>query len=547
MSSPETKGHSVDLSVGFSMGQQSAMVGHCIINEEFFLKCKSKIKPEWLTGDLYVAHIFKELVKFYETYKMMPRSDAELLDEAFFKTQKPQDFEKYKNSIQLCLQYSQSFSLDILRPKIADFIRATNIKEKAKVIVSDTNKQNYESVVRAGYEMQKIWNEVDFDANPYVDFSDTVSLWTKSDTQQEKFISTGSLMLDNFLGEGLKRGGNLAIIAPTFTGKSRFLITLARHALVQKKKVLYIIHEDDPENVKRRIIASVCGIGPKELQTILNGGFRNKAELPPDWQAKVDQWTEADRQSLYNVAVNELARAQKLLMDYLIFLPWQKAGKMFVEDLGEEIKRIELEMKAKTGVGIDLIIDDYPKLLKNKMKAENDRTRLENTYQYFNDLARELNIVTVYAVQANRSAAKLMKNGEAEQAIGLEDAGESYGISQNAMAALSLNRSKEDSDRKILRISIPKARDSGMNNMVITRSAYNECVLYGDPLMFAEYGHMLIQGLTSIKSENGQYMAETTTLDTALFSAESEVSSTQSVFQSQVPVVVKKIKGLPIV
>ena len=58
---------------------------------------------------------------------------------------------------------------------------------------------------------------------------------------------------------------------------------------------------------------------------------------------------------------------------------------------------------------------------------------------------------------------------------------------------------------------------------------------------------MLIQGLTSIKSENGQYMAETTTLDTALFSAESEVSSTQSVFQSQVPVVVKKIKGLPIV
>lgn len=545
MSSNEPRGTSVDLSVGFSMGQQSAVVGHCIINEEFFLKCKSKIKPEWLTGDLYIAHIFKELIKFYDTYKMMPKSDAELLDEAFFKTQKPQDFEKYKTSIQLALQYSQSFSLDILRPKIADFIRTVNIKGKAKEIVADTNNANYEKVVRAGYEMQKIWNEVDFDANPYIDFSDTVSLWTKQVEHMEKFISTGSVMLDSFLGEGLKRGGNLAIIAPTFTGKSRFLITLARHALVQKKKVLYIIHEDDPDNVKRRIIASICGIGPKEIQTILNGGFNGRADLPVDW--KVDTWSEVDRQSFYNLAVNELARAQKLLMDYLIFLPWQKAGKMFVEDLGEEIRRIELEQKAKTGVGIDLIIDDYPKLLKNKVKAENDRTRLENTYQYFNDLARELNIMTVYAVQANRSAAKLMKNGDASQAIGLEDAGESYGIGQNAMAALSLNRSKEDSDRKILRISIPKARDSGMNNMMITRSAYNECLLYGDPMMFAEYGQMMIQGLTSVKSESGQAIVETSTLHESLCHAEDEKSLSGAVMQSQVPVIIKKIKGLPIV
>lgn len=533
----------VDLSVGFSIGQQSAMVGHCLTNEEFFIKCKAKIKPEWLTGDLYVAHVFQELIKFYENYKMMPRSAPELLDEAFFKTQKPIDLEKYKSTVTVCLSYAQNFSLEILRPKITDFIRSTSIKEQAKIIVVDTNKQNYDKVVQASNTIQKIWNEVDFDAPAYVDFSDSVSLWTKQEAVEERSISTGSTMLDDILGSGLKRGGNMAVIAPTFTGKSRFLITMARHALVQRKKVLYIIHEDDPGDVKRRIIASVCGIGPKELTTIINGGFKTKADLPPTWL--VDSWGEIDRQYLYNIAVQELTRAQKLLTENLIFLPWQRAGKMFVEDVAEEIRRIDLEQRSKTGKGLDLIIDDYPKLLKNRMKAENDRTRLENTYQYFNDLARELNIFTIYAVQANRAAAKQMKHGEAEWAVGLEDAGESYGISQNAMSAVSLNRSQEDSDRNILRISIPKARDAKMNNMILTRSAYNECVLYGDARMFVEFGQMLIKGLVCAKS--GQYMAVTTTVDAQLVEAEAELSLPNAVLQSQVPAIIKKIKGLPIV
>lgn len=535
----------VDLSVGFSLGQQSAMVGHCLMNEEFFLKCKTRVKPEWLTADLYVAHIYKELVKFYETYKMMPRSSPELLDEAFFKTQNQNDKIKYDSTVTACLSYAQNFSLEILRPKITDFIRHTSIKEKAKIIVIDTNKQNYEKVVAAGHDMQKIWNDIDFDQNPYVDFSDTVSLWTQTDKESEKFISTGSIMLDGMLGEGLKRGGNLAVIAPTFVGKSRFLITLARHVLVQGKKILYIIHEDDPENVKKRIISSICGIGPKELSWIINGKLKEKKDLPEVWN--VDSWLPSDAEQLYNITINELERAKALLMNNLIFLPYQKAGKMFVEDLGEEIKRIELEQKAKCGRGFDLIIDDYPKLLKTRTRQETERGRLEYVYEYMNVLARELNIFIAYAVQANRNAAKQMKNGEADFAIGLEDVGESYGIAQNAMSSVSLNRSKEDSDRNILHISVPKARDSGMNNMMTTRTAYNEGVLYGDARMFTNFGQMLVKGLTSIKSESGQSMISTTTTDALLMKAEAEQSQSGAIIQSQMPMVIKKIKGLPII
>lgn len=533
----------VDLSVGLSTAQQAALVGHCFLNEEFFLKCKNLIKPEWLSGDLQVAHTFKELIKFYEKYKMPPKSGPELMEEAFFRSQKPQDFTSYQNTIGLCMQYSQSFTLDILRGKIADFIRTTKVLEQAKGLVIDVNKNNYASVVEKAAEIPRIWNEVDFDSSPYVDFSDVISLWTKENDVKDNFISTGSNTLDELLVNGLKRGGNLAVIAPTFTGKSRFLITLARHAMVQDKKVLYIIHEDDPENVKKRMISSITGMGIKEIESIMRGDLKEKSQLPKSWVPET--WSDADRLELQNVMTNELTRAKALVDRNLVFLSWQKAGKMFVEDLCEEIKRIEMEQKNKTGRGIDMIVDDYPKHLNTKTRHENDRSRLEYVYNYLNTLARELNIFIAYAVQANRSSAKEMKNGKADQAIGLEDVGESYGIGQNAMSSVSLNRSKEDSDVGILRISVPKARDSGMNNMMLTRSAYNECVLYGDSRMFTTYGQCLIKGLVAIPSS--QTISTTGAAHENLNQAEAQIDLSQSVEISKVPTVIKKIKGLPII
>ena len=537
-----SKSNTIDLSIALSGGQQAALVGHAMISEEFLLKCKTYVQPEWLTSDLLVAHLYKELVTFYDNYKMMPKSGDELLSEPFFRAQSPQDYQKYVGALTACIQQAYNFSLDILRPKIGYFIKTQKAREQAKILVNDLNKHNYDKGVQAAQEIIRAWTQIDFEASPYVDFSDSLSIWTQAE-HEEVFFSTGSKTLDNLLDGGLFPGGNLAVLAPTFTGKSRFLMTLARHALVQNKKVLFIIHEDNPEKVKRRIISAVCGIGPREIEYILKGRVRDISIVSTDWQ--ITNWSDSDIQELTNFTIQQIEAARELLNKNLVFVPWQKAARMFVEDVIEEIKRIQLEQIAKTGCGFDLVVDDYPALLRSRIRHEHERARLSYVYQCFNDLAAELKTFCAYAVQVNRTAAKEMKSGAAEQAIDLEDVSESYQIAMNAMSAISLNRTQEDSQRQILRIAVIKSRDSRERGMLITRSAYNEVSLYGDDIMYKDYGKMLIKGLKGIKES--QYMISTSTADQSISDIEANVTQSEAVLRSTAPIIVKKIKGLPII
>lgn len=534
----------IDLSIAFSNGQQAAIVGHCIVSEEFFLKSKAYIKPEWLTSDLMVSHIYRELIRFYENYKMMPRSGDELFAEPFFKSQSPKDYEKYQSTYNYCILEANKFSLEILRPKITHFVRTQAAREQAKALIVDMNSHNYEKAVQAAQGIVKAWSQIDFDANPYVDFSDTVSLWTKEDAQNVATFSTGSKTLDFMLGGGIFPGGNLAVLAPTFTGKSRFLITLARHALVQGKKVLFMIHEDNPEKVKRRVIASVCAIGPQYIEMALKNKIKEIEIEKTNWV--ITGWDDKTAEDFKQYIIQELELAKKILMENFIFIPWQKAGKMFVEDVVDEIKRVSLEQKTKTGRGFDLIINDYPALLRSKTRHEHERARLSYVYQCFNDVAAELNTFCAYAVQVNRAAAKEMKNGEAEKVLGLEDVSESYQIAMNAMAAISLNRSEEDAKKNILRIAVVKARDVGEHSVLCTRTAYNEGSLYGDSIMYKDHGKMLITGLSCYK-EQTYSLASTSIIESNLLEIEKNVSQTELVLRSTAPLIVKKIKGLPII
>ncbi len=540
----------LNLSDALTDAQQAAVVGHCFLDEEFTLKCKNHIRSEWLTGDLLVAHIYAQLVKFYEDYKMIPASTDELLAEPFFKSQNKADFQKYSNKLLACIQFAQNHHLHILRPKLAAFIRMMKLKEGAKTINQNINKQNFDSAAVKMSEVVKIYNEVSFDKETSVSFADTVSLWRRKDDILENVISTGSKALDALLNGGLVRGENMAVLAPTFTGKSRFLITILRHLLVQDYKVLYITHEDNPDKIKKRIIGSICGIGQAELdfymrQEGVNVPFFPLGRMPKkaEDRANLPNLSVDEGRQLYEVILNELERAKDLLLKNLTFVHWVKAGHMDVENVIEEVRRLHLQEKAKTGNGYDVLINDYPARLQSKRKYEHDRSKLSNIYNEFNILADELKLHCIYAVQVNRGAAKLMKSGEATSAIGLEDVGEAYGISQNAISAISLSRNPEDVKANCLRISVIKARDGEPDKMVFTRAAYNECVLYGDSHMFTKYGQFMAKGLAN--TVTFQSAQDTPVLEAGVFQIEQTTTAEQANNLSKLPLIIKKIKEFP--
>ena len=531
---PHKKEHGMELSASFSNTQQAALVGHCFYSEEFFLKVKAYIKPEWfLDSDIYVSHIYKELLRFYDKHKKLPQSDEELLAEPFFLSQKKDAFVKYKNTFYVLTQGVQNFSLDVLRPKIAKFVQIKMILEGASGVNQVIKRENYDAVAGKAQDLLTAATSVSFDKPPYVDFADTVTLWHSP--VNEKGMSTGSKHLDDMLGGGLFHGENLAVLAPTFVGKSRFLQTVVRHLLVQGYRGIYIIHEDNPDKVKRRIISSIVGMGVKEINQILLRGTEYTCPF------NLASWSAEEAEQLRAILTNELERAKELLENNLIFISWQKTANMYVEDVIDEIKRINMSERAKTGKGLDFVFDDYPALLASRAKHEDKRSRLEYCYRQFNVLAAEIHVFVAYAVQVNRSAAKSMKTGEAKLMIGLEDASESYAIAQNATSAISLNRHPQDLGNNVLRISVEKARDSGANSALVTRAAYNEGSLFGDYTMYLKHGQLLAKGLAAVAGS--KQVLDSNTLVVQLEEIERAVNLTAMEEWNKMPAIIKKIKG----
>ncbi|MEM4360399.1 MAG: hypothetical protein QXT45_07725, partial [Candidatus Bilamarchaeaceae archaeon] len=222
------------------------------------------------------------------------------------------------------------------------------------------------------------------------------------------------------------------------------------------------------------------------------------------------------------------------------FVAWQKAGQMFVEDVLAEIKRLNNEAKQRDGKGFDAIIDDYPALLRSHARHEHERARLSYVYQCFNDIAAELGAFCAYAVQVNRNAAKAMKNGEAEKAIGLEDISESYQVAMNAMSAVSLNRTSTDGAQNILRIAVVKARDAQQQGMLITRTAYNEGSLFGDAKMYTELGFPLLRGLKNYVAV-GHDIGTTDLASRSLQDLENNVTQSDLILRSGAPEVIKNL------
>lgn len=539
-----------NLGIALSKAQQYATIGYAMTVEDFFYKCRQHLNPNWFE-DVYLSNIFNELVGFYNRYNFLPRSEHELFSEPFFRALPLSEGEKYYQTIALCKTYTSHFTLEVIRQHLTRFVRVVNSRSWAKNLVAQMNRHNYDLAVQSAEKISSTWREINFDPPSIVDFSDTLSMWLKEDEDENNMMSTGCKHLDELLGGGVERGGNLAVLAPTFTGKSRFLITLARHLLVQKKKVMFILHEDSPQKVKNRIVSALVGVGPKEIKYVLKerykklftGGANPEAEEElkklnwPNPNLTLEEWT-----LFKEFLTSQLLAAGQFLQQNFHFLIWQKAGQMFVEDVLAEIKRVHAEMKQKEGRGLDVIIDDYPALLRSHARHEHERARLSYVYQCFNDVAAELGAFCAYAVQVNRNAAKAIKNGDAEKVIGLEDVSESYQIAMNAMSAISLNRTGNDAEQKILRIAVIKARDAQRQGVLVTRSAYNEGSLYGDAKMYTEFGAPLLTGLKNYIVA-GQDLSSTDVALRSLLDVENDVTQADLILRSQAPDVVRKLMG----
>jgi replicative DNA helicase len=454
----------VQVSMNLSESEQESVLGWCLAEYNFFLKCKKNIKKTYFTYNPIVGVIFDQLCKMHDRDSLFIKSIAEFKQDHFFNSLTLQDQKKYYDLIDRCIHSSKEFGLERLRKKLTGFMRVSLFKESieggAKRFGIDGMESAYEWTKKKIIDLQ----DATFEDNRYILGFDDASTWVlEAKKRRDASFSTGCKNLDVALGN-LNRGECVGILSPSNQGKTRLLTTLARHLVMQNLHVMFFVHEGSPSMIREQILCSFLCVSRERLfQMIENPQTRE--------------------------IVNQVG---KHINKYLTFIPYITSN-MYVEDVVSQAKELNDELKNRTGKGYDVIINDYPKKLKSKSsvgsKDQLYRVSVGNAYDAFNPLSIELDVCVIYAIQTNRSGSR-QNNGSVDndKLLSVDEADESFSIIQTSAAVISLNRSPEDRKLDILRLCVVKSRNSETDITVNTRASYKTSVLFGDKEMIDNGG-----------------------------------------------------------
>ena len=173
----------------------------------------------------------------------------------------------------------------------------------------------------------------------------------------------------------------------------------------------------------------------------------------------------------------EMQIAAPLLSEYLTYIPWVKSGSMYVEDVVDMIKEKNTYIKSKNnGKGFDLVIDDYPGKLASRATGKNqaDHAIKTHIYDQFVTLAIEEQFHMIVPLQSNRGGykkAKELKSGSS--LIDQSDVADAYNIVQRASNVITINSSKLDKEKQVVRYLIDKSRSSQTGKIFVSSTAFD--------------------------------------------------------------------------
>jgi len=263
-------------------------------------------------------------------------------------------------------------------------------------------------------DLQPIQNVID-------EYYDRVSML--SQRSDEIFgVPTGLTDLDKLLG-GLQRSDLLIIAGRPGTGKTGFLLTIAKNAaLKHKKHVAMFSLEMSNEQLVQRMIAQDTGINTQELRS---GKIQD------------DHW------DILTQSMENLSNSKIYLDDTPALTPIQMRTKC---------RRLHLEHH------IDLILVDYIQLMSGDTRNDNRVQEVSYISRNLKTLARELNVPVLAAAQLSRAVEQ-----RTDKKPMLSDLRESGSLEQDADIVMFIHK-KEDipggaQDKELIELMVAKHRN----------------------------------------------------------------------------------------
>ncbi len=240
-------------------------------------------------------------------------------------------------------------------------------------------------------------------------------------------VPTGLDDLDRLLG-GLQKSDLLIIAGRPSTGKTGFLLSIAKNAAQRyKKHVAMFSLEMSNEQLVQRLIAQETGIDTQRLRT---------------GKLKDDEWP------LFTQAIEVLGDTQVFLDDTPAITPMQMRTKC---------RRLHLEYH------LDLVIVDYLQLMSSDTRNDNRVQEVSYISRNLKILARELNVPVLAAAQLSR-AVEL----RADKRPILSDLRESGSLEQDADIVMFIHRpdllDKDNPRANLAEIIVAKHRNGPVHS-----------------------------------------------------------------------------------
>lgn len=222
-------------------------------------------------------------------------------------------------------------------------------------------------------------------------------------------VPTGLYDLDKVLG-GLQKSDFLIIAGRPGTGKSGFLLSIAKNAaLLHKKHVAVFSMEMSNEQLAQRLISQETGIDTHKLRT---------------GKLEGDDW-------------GKFVRAIEIYSDSIIFLDDTPA--ITPLQLRTKCRRLSMEYH------LDLILVDYLQLMSGDMRTDNRVQEVSNISRNLKILAKELNVPVLAAAQLSRAVEQ-----RSDKRPVLSDLRESGSLEQDADIVMFIHRpNMPDKDSQI--------------------------------------------------------------------------------------------------
>ena len=416
----------------------------------FLSRCVDLIEVEYFESSVYQW--------FYKVIRNFFKDHRSLIDPVSLKNEFRKSYDTGKITRQDAKSYIDVYhalwelsgNVSYIKDQVIEFAKYQEFKKTTLQVPDMLDARKYDEILKHFQKAAAIdrmnnnvvgieyFKDIDKRMNAFNDLTDTT-----------RVIPTGIPHLDAVLKDGGLSPKELGVImAPPNRGKSNFLISIGKRAVLQRKKVVHYTFEMSEKKVAERYDAAFSGIDTKVIKQCIDSvSALQYSSCPPDFVKKAVSLRDA------------LTRQYNYFDNALIIKEYPTRGAS-VNTLKSHIESLYSQNFIP-----DLVILDYADIMK-PTSGYNDKWLEQGAiYEEVRGMAVEYNIPIWTGCQANRSSMS-------KSFITIENIADSFDKAKISDVILALCQTPEEKDENIMRLFVAKNRDAASGQSLIIRPNY---------------------------------------------------------------------------